>query len=149
MNSSARIGTLLGRKGRDIWAIQPDASVYHAIALMAEREVGALLVMADGRLEGIVSERDYTRKVVLQGRSSKQTAVRDIMTSPAVVASPDDSVAECMRMMTEFRVRHLPVIENNRVTGVISIGDLVKWTISAQEQEIRDLHQFIAGGYPG
>jgi CBS domain-containing protein len=149
MKPTATIGSLLGWKGRDVWAIAPDASVFEAIAMMAERGIGALLVIEGGRLAGIVSERDYTRKVFLQGRSSKQTSVQEIMTAPVYVASPNDSVEDAMRLMTERRVRHLPIVEGERIVGVVSIGDLVKWTISAQEEHIAQLQNFIAGSYPG
>lgn len=149
MKPTATIGALLGWKGRDVWAIAPDASVFEAIAMMAEHGIGALLVTEEGKLIGIVSERDYTRKVFLQGRSSKQTSVQEIMTAPVYVASPNDSVEDAMRLMTERRVRHLPVVEGERIVGVVSIGDLVKWTISAQEEQIAQLQNFIAGSYPG
>lgn len=149
MKPTATIGSLLGWKGRDVWVIAPDASVFEAIAMMAERGIGALLVTEEGKLTGIVSERDYTRKVFLQGRSSKQTPVHEIMTSPVFVTSPSDSVEDAMRLMTERRVRHLPIVEGERIVGVVSIGDLVKWTISAQEEQIAQLHNFIAGSYPG
>lgn len=149
MKPTATIGALLGWKGRDVWAISPDASVFEAIALMAQHGIGALLVTEEGKLVGIVSERDYTRKVFLQGRSSKQTTVQEIMTAPVYVASPNDSVEDAMRLMTERRVRHLPIVEGERIVGVVSIGDLVKWTISAQEEQIAHLQNFIAGSYPG
>jgi CBS domain-containing protein len=149
MTPGATIQSLLEIKGRDVYSIAPDASVYHAIAMMSEKEVGALLVMRDGVLTGIISERDYMRKVILQGRSSKQTEVSEIMTSPVITAPSHATVEECMRTMTARRIRHLPVLRGSTVIGVVSIGDLVKAIISAQEQEISHLHHFIAAGYPG
>jgi CBS domain-containing protein len=116
--------------------------------MMSEKQVGALVVLSEAKVTGIVSERDYARKVILQGKSSKQTLVRDIMSSPVVFVTPDTTVDECMRVMTDRRLRHLPVLEGERVAGMISIGDLVKWIISAHEQTIHDLHSYIAGTYP-
>ena len=139
-----KIGSVLDRKGREIWSAPPDTSVYDAIVLMSEKQVGALLVLSEGRLIGVISERDYARKVILQGKSSKHTQVREIMTSPVVSVTPDTSVDECMRIMTSRRIRHLPVLQDDQVTGMISIGDLVKWIISAHEQTIHDLHSYIA-----
>lgn len=149
MKPSATIGTILGWKGRTVWSIAPDASVFDAIAKMTDKGVGALLVIDEGSLVGIVSERDYTRKVILQGRSSKETTVQEIMTAPVYVASPTDTIEDAMRLMTERRVRHLPVVEGDDVVGVVSIGDLVKWIISAQQEQIAHLEQFITGSYPG
>ncbi|MDX1432206.1 MAG: CBS domain-containing protein [Gammaproteobacteria bacterium] len=139
------VKTLLESKGSDIWSVSPDASVYDAIRLMAEKEVGALLVLRDGALVGIVSERDYARKVVLKGRSSKSTPVSEVMTARVAYARPDQSVDECMAMMTEKRVRHLPVMDGDRLLGVVSIGDLVKSIIAEQQDTIRQLEQYISG----
>ena len=136
----AKHGTLL--------SISPDADVFDALATMARHDVGALAVLDRGRLVGMFSERDYARKVILQGRLSKDTAVSEIMTSHLVSVTPDDTVDECMRLMTEHRVRHLPVMANGDVAGMVSLGDLVKWIIDSQEQEIRHLHAYIAGAYP-
>jgi CBS domain-containing protein len=142
------VGTLLNQKGSQLWTILPDATVFDAIQRMAEKNVGALLVMEGDRLMGIISERDYTRKVILKGRSSKESPVREIMTPQPVTVSPHDSIAECMRVVAEKRVRHLPVLDGDKVVGVLSVGDLVKWTISAQETTIDQLEKFITGAYP-
>lgn len=140
---------VLKQKGQDIWYVSPDACVYDAIEIMAEKYVGALLVVADGNLVGVVSERDYARKVILQGKSSKQTQVKEIMTTPAIFVTPDHTVEESMRIMTEKHIRHLPVVEDGKILGVVSIGDLVKWMISAQQQTISQLHSYITSSYPG
>ncbi|MBP1475488.1 CBS domain-containing protein [Frateuria sp. MAH-13] len=134
---------LLQSKGSDVYAIAPEAPVLDAIRQMAERRVGALVVMKDAALSGIVSERDYARKVILQGRSSAQTAVADIMSSEPLTISPETDVFDCMRLCTERRVRHLPVVEDGRVVGVISIGDLVKAVIDAQAEQIEQLQRYI------
>jgi CBS domain-containing protein len=134
---------LLDRKGNDIYAIAPEVPVLEAIKHMAERRVGALLVMRGEQLVGIISERDYARKVILQGRSSAQTPVSEIMSAPVLTVTPDTDVFDCMRMCTDSRVRHLPVMQDNRVMGVISIGDLVKEVISAQAEQIEQLQRYI------
>ena len=134
---------LLQDKGDDVYTIAPAAPVLEAIQRMAERRVGALVVMDGGQLAGIVSERDYARKVILQGRSSAQTAVVDIMSPHPLTVSPDTDVFDCMRLCTERRVRHLPVVEGERVIGVISIGDLVKAVIDAQAEQIEQLQRDI------
>jgi CBS domain-containing protein len=143
------IRSVLKHKGGNVWTVPPSVSVYDAIAMMSEKQVGALPVIEDARLVGIVSERDYARKVILKGRSSKGTQVREIMTSPVIYVTPQESVDECMIIMTANRVRHLPVIEDDRVVGIISIWDLVNWIISAQADTIRQLHGYITGKYPG
>jgi CBS domain-containing protein len=142
---STRISTMIGQKRGVIWSTEPGASVFEAIQLMADKGVGALVVMKDGALVGIVSERDYARKVVLQGRSSKETPVAEIMSSPVVSVSPEHTVGECMRVVTDKRIRHLPVMEGNAVVTMISIGDLVNWVIREQETTIRHLEAYISG----
>ncbi len=144
-----KIDSVLKLKGSQIWSVAPTATVYDAIEKMSAKGIGALLVLADGHLAGIISERDYARKVILRDRSSKQTQVQEIMASPVVTVTPQHSVEECMRMMTENRVRHLPVVDRDKVVGIISIGDLVNWIISAHEETIGHLQSYIAGNYPG
>jgi len=134
---------LLERKGRAIFSVEPETAVLEAIRAMAAHHVGALLVMQGETLRGIVSERDYARKVILLGRSSADTPVRDIMSSPVITVSPDTSVQTCMQLMTDKRVRHLPVVDTGRVVGMVSIGDLVKAVIAEQQQQIEQLEQYI------
>jgi len=136
---------LLAEKGHRIFAIGPDEPVLAAVRLMADHYIGALLVMRGDELVGIVSERDYARKIILQNRASAETPVRDIMTSPVVTVRPSDTTDTCMRICTERRVRHLPVLEGGKVVGVLSIGDLVKAVITEQSQEIEHLQRYIAG----
>jgi CBS domain-containing protein len=149
MTVSCTISSILQDKGAHVWAISPDATVFEAIQLMAEKNVGALLVMHDDRLLGIMTERDYTRKVALHGKNSKETRVHQIISSSYVWVSPFHTVEDCMHLMTDHRVRHLPVLEDGRVTGIVSIGDLVNWTINAQHETIHQLESYIAGQYPG
>lgn len=139
------LSQLLEMKGHEVESISSDASVLDAIQKMALRHIGALLVMDRGKLLGVVSERDYARKVVLQGRSSTTTAVRDIMSSPAITAAPEDTVEDAMRLMTARRIRHLPVTRGDTVLGVVSIGDLVKSVIEEQQHTIADLRHYIHG----
>jgi CBS domain-containing protein len=143
------IDEILQHKPANLWSIAPDATVFDAIHLMADKNIGALLVMAGDRLVGVISERDYTRKVALKGKSSRDTQVREILSTPAISVTPDHTVEECMRLMTEHRVRHLPVLENARVVGILSIGDLVNWIISRQSVTITQLESYISGQYPG
>jgi len=148
MNAIGTIGELLNQKGNAVWTIDPDATVFAAIQLMAEKNIGALLVTEKGKLTGILSERDYTRKVALRGKSSKQTPVREILSGQVIHVSPAHTIEECMRLMTDHRVRHLPVLEKDRILGIVSIGDLVNWIISAQSTTIHQLQTYITG-YPG
>lgn len=138
------IGAVLKRKSGMLWSTTPDASVYEAIAMMAEKGVGALLVMEKGVLVGIISERDYARKIILQGRSSRETAVAEIMSSPVISVGLKDTVGECMRIVTDHRIRHLPVQNHGVTVGIVSIGDLVNCMISEQEEIIRHLEAYIS-----
>jgi len=149
MKSSDTIASVLATKTREIWSIEPTETVYRAIEMMADRGVGALLVMSDDRLLGIISERDYARKIILKDRSSRKSLVRDIMTSQVVTVTRDHSVDQCLEIMTEKRVRHLPVMEDREVVGMVTIGDLVKWIITLHEETIGHLQAYISGSYPG
>jgi CBS domain-containing protein len=142
------VGSVLKRKGSEVWFVAPDKTVYEAIERMADKAVGALLVISDGKLVGIISERDYARKVILKGRSSRTTLVKEIMTSPVIFVTPGQTVDQCMDIMTKGRIRHLPIIESEKVLGVISIGDLVKWVVSEQEETIEHLQNYISSNYP-
>ena len=145
----ATVDAILKQKGSRVWTIPGDATVFEAIQLMAARNIGALVVVTGEKLEGIFTERDYTRKVALQGKSSKDTLVSEILSSTLIVALPDSTIEDCMRLMTENRVRHLPVLDGEQLVGLVSIGDLVNWIISAQSVEIHQLQSYIAGQYPG
>jgi len=140
------ISTLLHHKNAALWSIAPDATVFEAIKLMADKNIGSLLVMSGDRLVGVFTERDYTRKIALQGKSSKDTRVREIISRQIVSVTSHHSVEDCMKLMTENRVRHLPVLDGDKVVGLVSIGDLVNWIISAQNAAIAQMEQYIAGG---
>jgi CBS domain-containing protein len=141
----ATVRHILQTKGNDIWSVAPETSVYEALLVMAEKNVGALLVMSDTHLAGIFSERDYARKFILKGESSQTTVVKDVMTSEVMFVHPDQSIEECMALMTEKRIRHLPVFEGEHLAGLISIGDVVKEIISDQRQTIQHLENYITG----
>ena len=149
MEIAGSVGSILARKGSAVWSIAPNSMVFDAIQLMADKNVGALPVVDNGQLVGMISERDYTRKVILKGKSSKDTPVREIMTQEPVSVNAADSVSECMRVMTDSRIRHLPVMEGKKIVGLISIGDLVRGIISAQTATIEALEKYITGDYPG
>ena len=148
MEIAGSVSAILAHKGSAVWSIAPNATVFDAIQLMADKNVGALPVVENGKLAGMISERDYTRKVILKGKSSKETPVKDIMTQELVTVDASHSVTECMRVMTEKRIRHLPVMEGSKMIGLISIGDLVRRIISAQTATIDNLEKYITGDYP-
>ena len=149
MDVSGNISAILSQKGSDIFAVSPNDTVFDAVSLLAEKNVGAVLVMDGERLVGLFSERDYTRKVMLRGKRSRETKVAEIMSSDLKVVQPRDAVGDCLRLMTDKRIRHLPVVDGEKVVGVISIGDLVKWVIDCQSAAIAHLESYISGGYTG
>jgi len=149
MDVSGTIDAILGQKNREVYFITPEATVFEAVEMMASKNVGALLVLRDQRLIGMISERDYTRKVMLHGKRSRETRVEEIMSTELSVTHPHEPVETCLRLMTEKRIRHLPVMDGDNVTGIISIGDLVKWVISVQSATIQHLENYISGGYSG
>ena len=148
MKSSGTVSALLHYKGSEICSVPPETTVFEAIKLMADKNIGALLVMTGGKLTGVFTERDYTRKVALQGKSSRETRVREIVSTEVISVGLHHSVEECMKLMTEHRVRHLPVVEGAKVVGLVSIGDLVNWIISTQSAQIDQMAHYITGGYP-
>lgn len=148
MEINTTVSAILDVKRPDLWSVDPDTTVYEAIALMAEKNIGALPVMKAGRLLGMLSERDYTRKIVLRGRASRETKVGEIMTSDIVTVGPQELVVNCMQMMTDNHVRHLPVMDGSEVLGLVSIGDLVNWIIGVQANAIDDLERYVTGSYP-
>ena len=149
MDVSGTIDAILNQKSREIFTIPPDAAVFEAIEMMDNKNVGALLVMDGKKLVGMFSERDYTRKIVLRGKRSRETKVAEIMSTNLTVTHPREPVEKCLRLMTDKRIRHLPVLDGDKVVGVISIGDLVKWVISCQSAAIAHLENYISGGYTG
>ncbi len=140
-----RVKEILATKGDDIWAVGPEQTVYDAIHLLAEKKIGALAVTDSGRLVGIISERDYARQIILKGRSSENTLVRDIMSSDVVTATPTEEIQACMKLMTDKRIRHLPIMVDDKLVGMISIGDLVRAIIAEQQSTIGDLEKYISG----
>jgi CBS domain-containing protein len=148
MEIAGSIGAVLAYKGSAVWSIASNSMVLDAIQLMADKNVGALPVVDNGQLVGMISERDYTRKVTLKGKSSKETPVREIMTAEPVTVYVTDTVSECMRVMTDSRIRHLPVMDGKKMIGLVSIGDLVRGIISAQTATIEALEKYITGEYP-
>ncbi len=149
MDVGGNIGGILGQKSGEVYSIAPDAMVFKAIEMMAEKNVGALLVMKGQKLVGVLSERDYTRKVFLRGKSSKETRVDEIMSKDVFTTTSLEGVDKCLALMTDKHIRHLPVVEGGKVIGVVSIGDLVKHVISCQSAAIAHLENYIAGGYSG
>lgn len=149
MDVSGNISAILGQKSTEIFSVSPESTVFEAITMMDEKNVGALLVMEDEKLVGMFSERDYTRKVVLRGKRSRETKVAEIMSSNLTVTHLQEGVEKCLRLMTDKRIRHLPVLDGEKVIGIISIGDLVKWVISCQSATIAHLENYISGGYTG
>ena len=147
MTTVGTIREILNHKGGATWTVTPETTVFEAIQLMAEKNIGALLVIKEAKLAGIISERDYTRKVALKGRSSKDTRVNEILSGQVIHVSPEHTVEQCLRLMTEHRVRHLPVLDGQKIVGVISIGDLVNCVITAQSSTIQQLETYITG-YP-
>ncbi len=141
------VDKLLKAKGNEIWSIAPDSSVFEALEMMAEKNVGGLLILEDDKLVGIFTERDYARKLILKGRFSKDTKVSDLMTKNILYVEADNTIEDCMTLMTSKRIRHLPVLENGGLIGVLTIGDLVKQIISEQQTTINQLENYISGGY--
>jgi CBS domain-containing protein len=150
MEIHGTVRDILQNKGEVVWTTSPEATVYEAIGLMGEKNIGALVAVEHGEVIGVLSERDYSRKVVLQGRTSRDTLVGDILTRPAVTVRRKDSIEKCMQLMTSNRIRHLPVVtEDNRPIGLISMGDLVNWVMQSQRHTILQLQGYISGEYPG
>jgi len=142
------VNSILAQKRQTLWSTSPETSVYEAMAIMSERHIGALVVLSAERLVGIITERDYARKIVLKARQSRGTKVREIMTTPVLVVTQEQTVGQCMYVMTSRQIRYLPVFEGDHVIGIVSIGDLVNWIISAQDDTIRHLQNYITGSYP-
>jgi CBS domain-containing protein len=149
MEVPGTIRSILEAKGSQVWTTTRDTLVYDALTLMGEKNVGALVAVEGDEVVGLVSERDYSRKVVLRGRTSRETRVGEILSQPVITVPPDHGIGACMALMTLHRIRHLPVIENDRLAGLVSMGDLVKYVIESQQQTISQLHGYITGKYPG
>jgi len=149
MDVSGNISAILSQKAGEIYSVSPADSVFDAVSLLDQKNIGAVLVMDGEKLVGMLSERDYTRKVMLRGKRSRETKVAEIMSTDLKVVSPREAVEDCLRLMTDKRIRHLPVLDGDKVVGVISIGDLVKWVISCQSAAIAHLESYISGGYTG
>jgi CBS domain-containing protein len=145
MTTSVTIDTILHHKASSVWTVSPGATVFEAIQLLAQKNIGALPVVEGDKVIGMFSERDYTRKVALAGKTSQKTLVREIISTDVVTATPHNTIEDCMRLMTEKRVRHLPILENGKIVGLISIGDLVNWIISAQSATISQMESYLAG----
>lgn len=148
MGTTDSVRAVLESKGGSLYHVAPETPVYEALETMARYDVGALMVISGAQLCGVFSERDYARKIILQGKASRDTPVSAIMSSPPIVAHPGHTVDDCMHLMTRFHIRHLPVVEDGAILGVLSIGDLVNWVIHRQEEEIAHLNHYIAGSYP-
>jgi CBS domain-containing protein len=149
MPLSDTIHSVLAHKGWGVYSAAPHVSVYEAVQIMADKDIGALAVLGPDRLLGVFSERDYARKIILLGRSSRDTTIGEVMSYPAATVTPQDTVKDCLGMMTTYRLRHLVVVENSRPVGMVSIGDLMHWIMSAQEELIGHLHSYISGNYLG
>jgi CBS domain-containing protein len=145
MTTSVTVGTILHHKGTKVWTISPGATVFEAIRLLAQKNIGALPVVEGDRVIGIFSERDYTRKVALEGKTSHKTLVREIISTDVTSATPDYTIEDCMRLMTEKRIRHLPILEDGKLAGFVSIGDMVNWIISAQSAAIDQMESYLSG----
>jgi CBS domain-containing protein len=148
MKSIGTVSAVLHHKGSTVWSVPAEATVFEAIKIMADKNIGALLVMAGGKLAGVFTERDYARNVILHGKSSKEAKVREVVSSEVISVGLNHSIEDCMKLMTDRRVRHLPVVEGDKVVGLVSIGDLVNWIISTQSAHIDQMEQYISGGYP-
>jgi len=148
MKSIGTVSAVLHHKGSRVWSIASEATVLEAIKIMADKNIGALLVMAGDKLAGVFTERDYTRNVILRGKSSKEARVKEVISSELISVGLNHSIEDCMKLMTDHRVRHLPVVEGEKVVGLVSIGDLVNWIISTQSAQIDQMAQYISGGYP-
>lgn len=149
MEIQGTVRDIVQSKHQTIWTTTPDATVYEAIGLMGEHNIGALVVMEDDRVAGVLSERDYSRKVVLKGRTSRDTRVAEILSRPAITVESGAGVERCMQLMTQHRIRHLPVVDHGRLVGLVSMGDIVSWMLQTQRHLIAQLHGYIAGDYPG